>query len=1342
MFSVVLIYVFCLLGRKSIMVRLFFILSIFLLLCPSFAKKKEKDTLFRSPKNAAIKEKRRQREIQRLQYKEMIENRQKVVDIVNEKSKRRIVNFIKKNGVSVIASGRLFLIIRSSPGMKRKDYRAFIRRLKKLKGVKKVQKDRVLRASESLTEGSGRSSRIVRPKESKSSNIPDPPNSPQTTEEVPVSEQEIQELLPFSPYRSKIKIIRKENDTPSQETTNDSNPSGDVLRENPYEDYYPSSTHKTGGSLPNETPSQQTNPEVRRPSGGFLNPLDNPYYNYYRSRFHETDGNLSNNPSVPSQQTSPESSSFGDFLNPFDDSYYNYYRSGIYNKDEIIPDNSIPCIEKEVIPEVIEESFLGQIEDVMEEMEEENKPPILSDNEFANCKLYPHCEDGSNPNWASMQIGADLADKIVDRHLNRYGSLKSKIAASVAVVDTGFDISNGGVDDKGNPISLETLSTTIQKSYDVAGEAINDVDGHGTAVAGVIAGKGVGVSQNLNLNLYRITEPNAEGSVSMALLSAAIEKACESSDIVNVSWGSLVDELGGSDVRTQRWYKKAEERGCLIVKAAGNSGIKERERDQSYPMETPYISVAATNEFQTEGGFSTKGMIAAPGVGVFTTLSTKHDYSTSVSDRQCNMNNLSMGPINGTSFASPITAAVKGQILSILKARNVVPRYPAKKIALIKSIALASVKWGEMTGSGKGVINALGAVIIAENINSGNMTNNLDALVDIGKKAVRDKCADTHENCREKTSCSDVKPCMEKERFKSFVCIPPSKQTHNDLLAASSGLLENELSSNLIMKTSNIRDDRIVASGQSSNNFLPSYLGRVFSSSSSQTDNEQEEPVNEDRLFVMETEWQKIAFEEDINPLYKAVETLLASGRLGLDEFITKDKFEKMISSNDFDILFDINHPIGDIASHDGDEELMMKFTQAFRLLSPQDQIDLINKIPDISDDMENNASELGLLYVLNHQKISLSRNVRSTLEDKLRSLGNIWLNGDLKTTTNTYSIASASFNNLPVYDMLFKSLQEEARFNPIKKNPMETIIEKMKDTTLSENSMYLYGYVISSKNPLITRDKKRKMSNLIIEKDGVQRKTEIEKLMDNYSTLEQKLETETSLDKRDDLRLEKSKTLDNLQKAYRNNWNTRDIQNKALETLLKYGNKEDMEKAKKYLLQSSHAKLPVAYTYDSLDDNQRNIVKAMIQNPKFLDDFFKKNLKNTSLVFGLSKSDNYIARTEYVEEGIAQENIVQLIKDSSKIGRDNIRSVLRNNQQEFGSYISRMAHEQIQHDNNKSYIGSLLNQYEELDDMGMSSVLKDNLVKVRDDVLRNPEKYSQSFRQKVRKVYGLGEEN
>ena len=170
----------------------------------------------------------------------------------------------------------------------------------------------------------------------------------------------------------------------------------------------------------------------------------------------------------------------------------------------------------------------------------------------------------------------------------------------------------------------------------------------------------------------------------------------------------------------RRWYKTAKEKGCIIVKSAGNSGVRGKEKD--YPIDTPYMTVAASNEFQTLGTFSTGGMITAPGVGVFTTLSTKHEYGTATSNNQCNKGNLQMGPINGTSFASPITAGVMGQILTILKARNVVPRDPAKKVALVKSIALASAKWGKLTGSGEGVINALGAVIIAENINSTNAT--------------------------------------------------------------------------------------------------------------------------------------------------------------------------------------------------------------------------------------------------------------------------------------------------------------------------------------------------------------------------------------------------------------------------------------------------------------------------------------------------------------------------------------------------------------------------------------------------------------------------------------------
>ena len=348
-------------------------------------------------------------------------------------------------------------------------------------------------------------------------------------------------------YQSVGRRSTERNAPPSQRQSRDVKPVQEFRRQGgspsnaPYlgGSVNPRPTPSSPSSSPSPSPSPSPTPEVKshgNSSNGPFNPYANPYFKYYRSKFvkdvqPETPVEENKNQTPPTSGRSPKQrqNPYSGY-NPFFDN--EFMPPEFYHpiRKESESNGGIPCVKKSAVPEVVEESTLEQMEEFVEKVEEDNKPtpPPLSDERFANCKLYPHCEDGSNPNWAAMQIGADLADKIVGKYLNRYGSRKAGVAATVAVIDTGFDTDNGGVDRNGNPNALNALSVTIEKGFQGAGEPLNDVDGHGTAVAGTIAGKGVGVSQNLNLKLYRATEDNAAGTVAFSILDAAIEKACES----------------------------------------------------------------------------------------------------------------------------------------------------------------------------------------------------------------------------------------------------------------------------------------------------------------------------------------------------------------------------------------------------------------------------------------------------------------------------------------------------------------------------------------------------------------------------------------------------------------------------------------------------------------------------------------------------------------------------------------------------------------------------------------------------------------------------------------------
>ena len=107
----------------------------------------------------------------------------------------------------------------------------------------------------------------------------------------------------------------------------------------------------------------------------------------------------------------------------------------------------------------------------------------------------------------------------------------------------------------------------IQKGDTDSGSFMIDPSGHGTGVSSVIGAEGIGFAENVFLNVYRVTKEYGGGSTSSGMLANTIIKACENNDIVNVSWGSLGDEIGKIRPEKELWYKPAMDMGCLVVKA-------------------------------------------------------------------------------------------------------------------------------------------------------------------------------------------------------------------------------------------------------------------------------------------------------------------------------------------------------------------------------------------------------------------------------------------------------------------------------------------------------------------------------------------------------------------------------------------------------------------------------------------------------------------------------------------------------------------------------------------------------------------------------------------------------
>lgn len=216
--------------------------------------------------------------------------------------------------------------------------------------------------------------------------------------------------------------------------------------------------------------------------------------------------------------------------------------------------------------------------------------------------------------WNLELIGAPKANDIA-----------SADGVRVAVIDTGVDYRH------------REISGCFEQNKGIdfvdGGEPL-DRAGHGTHVAGTIAGSTVGVAPDATLYAVRVLNENGVGFLDDVLKGVdwCITKKMH---IANLSLGSSYR----SDIEEYA-YNVAYERGLLCIAAAGNEGY-----GPSYPSSyESVISVAAVDRFCEHADFSNvyhTVNVSAPGVGILSSLPGGD-----------------MGVLSGTSMATPHVAGV------------------------------------------------------------------------------------------------------------------------------------------------------------------------------------------------------------------------------------------------------------------------------------------------------------------------------------------------------------------------------------------------------------------------------------------------------------------------------------------------------------------------------------------------------------------------------------------------------------------------------------------------------------------------------------------------------------
>lgn len=193
------------------------------------------------------------------------------------------------------------------------------------------------------------------------------------------------------------------------------------------------------------------------------------------------------------------------------------------------------------------------------------------------------------------------------------------------VIQAGYDGSGIGIAiiDSGvraNHPDLQNLRTgnsrvVYSQSFVASDSSVDDAYGHGTHVAGLLAGNGqvsggamVGIASNVNLINLRVLDATGAGTDSAVI--AAIQRAIQLKNtynirVINLSLGRRVSESYTLDPVCQA-VEQAWKAGIVVVVAAGNYGRDNTQNTNGYgtitvPGNDPYvITVGATNTHATD----------------------------------------------------------------------------------------------------------------------------------------------------------------------------------------------------------------------------------------------------------------------------------------------------------------------------------------------------------------------------------------------------------------------------------------------------------------------------------------------------------------------------------------------------------------------------------------------------------------------------------------------------------------------------------------------------------------------------------------------------------------------
>ena len=345
----------------------------------------------------------------------------------------------------------------------------------------------------------------------------------------------------------------------------------------------------------------------------------------------------------PEEEGDPDSEIYGD--ESFDAENALQLREE-YIMDEFIvkfkEPSQVPGKEKQLNREIAKIQKIGFVENLglyVVKTEELNKSPNAVLNRYKNNKYVEYIEPNyilepeivpNDPNYKSQSLVLSILNA-----QNGWDILKGTSIPIIAVIDTGV-------------APHPDLPPLVPGYASVAGlSPNNDIDGHGTGVAGTIGcigNNGIGSAGiNWNASIMPVKIDDAKSTISVANVAKGIMWAADNgAKVINISLGYAASSTTLKDAIDYAYNK-----GCVIVAGTGNDG----KNGICYPARYPNVLAVGST---TNGSARVASSNYGPEINV---VAFGGYYTTTPTGGYTNL--------SGTSFATPQAAALASMVWSL-----------------------------------------------------------------------------------------------------------------------------------------------------------------------------------------------------------------------------------------------------------------------------------------------------------------------------------------------------------------------------------------------------------------------------------------------------------------------------------------------------------------------------------------------------------------------------------------------------------------------------------------------------------------------------------------------------